>query len=93
MNPHKRYTYNPYRIIAYTTAFILLVALIPLFTHHGKQWTLKDFQTQTLKWETCYDSAECTSFKVPVDYNELKNNLTTTHTFTLQVLRVKATDQ
>ena len=93
MNPHKRYTYNPYRIIAYTTAFILLVALIPIFTHHGKQWTLKDFQTQTLKWETCYDSAECTSFKVPVDYNELKNNLTTTHTFTLQVLRVKATDQ
>ena len=93
MNPHKRYTYNPYRIIAYTTAFILLVALIPILTHHGKQWTLKDFQSQKLNWETCYDSAQCVSFKVPVDYAQLEKNLTTTQTFTLQVLRHKATNQ
>ena len=92
MNPHKRYTYNPYRIIAYTTAFILLVSLIPILTHQSKQWTLKGFQSQKLNWESCYDSAQCTSFKVPVDYAQLEKNLTTTQTFTLQVLRHRATN-
>ena len=53
-----------------------------------KNWTLKEFQNQELKWENCYGNFECSTLLVPVDYDKI-----TTDSFHLKVIRFKATDQ
>ena len=45
-------------------------------------WTLANYQAQTLRWSSCENGFECTSFKVPVDYNHLDGN-----SFTIQAIR------
>ena len=49
--------------------------------------SLSDYQRQVLHWSSCYDVFECSSIKVPIDYSDM-----TTGSFTLQVLRHRATD-
>ena len=53
-----------------------------------KSWTLDKFNSQRLDWKECYGGFECSSFKVPVDYEKISNE-----TFTLKVLRHSASDK
>jgi len=49
---------------------------------------LKEFQTQSLNWKDCGDGLQCTTFKVPMNYDAIDKNI-----FTLSVVRHAATDQ
>ncbi len=49
---------------------------------------LTQFQTQTLNWKSCGSDLQCTTFKVPMDYNAIDKN-----TFTLYVTRHLASDK
>lgn len=51
-------------------------------------WTLDKFNSQKLDWQDCYDGFECSTFKVPVDYEKISKQ-----TFTLKVLRHSASDK
>ena len=53
-----------------------------------KNWTLKEFQNQELKWQNCYENFQCSTLLVPVDYNKITSDV-----FHLKVIRYKATDQ
>ena len=50
--------------------------------------TLQDFQSQTIKWRTCFDTLKCTDVLVPIDYANLKVG-----TFKIAVLKHEATNQ
>ena len=50
--------------------------------------TLATFQTQKLAWKSCGKGLQCTTFKVPMDYEAIDKN-----TFTLSVIRHLATDK
>ena len=72
----------------------LSVLLFSIFTQGSSastpavsSWTLQKFDSQTLNWTPCNDGFECSSFKVPVDYNNLNGQ-----TFTLQVIKHDAND-
>ncbi len=69
---------------------VILVAssLSYLKIKSDKSWTLDKFNSQKLEWKDCYGGFECTSFKVPVDYEKISKN-----TFTLKVLRHSASDE
>ena len=67
--------------------FTLGIAFL-ILNNESDTWTLKDYKTQELTWEDCYDGYECSSFKVPVDYEKVDDN-----SFTLRVLRHSALDQ
>ena len=54
----------------------------------SETWTLEDYKSQEIKWRDCYDGYQCTSFKVPVDYEKVDNQ-----SFSLKVLRHSALDQ
>ena len=86
---------HPFRIIIYTATFLIFVALIPTITTKlNTSWDLAKFQSQKLNWKTCQDgTVQCATFKVPVDYSTIENHQSTKNTFTLFVLRHKATDQ
>ncbi len=68
--------------------FVLAGSVVGYRVLTNPGWSLKKFQTQPLNWSSCYGNFDCTSFKVPVDYNAIDDR-----TFTLQVLRHKAIDQ
>ena len=51
-------------------------------------WTMAKFNSQKIKWESCYDAFQCGSFQVPIDYENLKLG-----TFKLQALRHPASDK
>jgi len=53
-----------------------------------KNWTLKEFQNQELKWQNCYGNFGCSTLLVPVDYDKITGDI-----FHLKVIRFKATDQ
>ena len=67
--------------------FTLGIAFL-ILNNESDTWTLKDYKTQELTWEDCYDGYECSSFKVPVDYEKVDGQ-----SFTLRVLRHSALDQ
>jgi len=73
---------------------ILLVAVLVVSSFSylkitsDKIWTLDKFNSQKLDWQDCYGGFECSSFKVPVDYEKISKN-----TFTLKVLRHNASDR
>lgn len=67
---------------------VLLASTMAIRSAINPKWNLAKFQNQELRWSSCYGGFECTSFKVPIDYNNLNGGV-----FTLQVLRRKATDQ
>lgn len=62
--------------------------VIQLTNNDSKVWTIKDYKSQELNWRECYDGFECSSFKVPVDYEKIDNQ-----SFTLRALRHSALDQ
>ena len=68
-------------VFTFGIAFLIL-------NNESDTWTLKDYKTQELTWEDCYDGYECSSFKVPVDYEKVDGQ-----SFTLRVLRHSALDQ
>jgi len=53
-----------------------------------KNWTLKEFQNQELKWQNCYGNFECSTLLVPVDYDKITGDI-----FHLKVIKYKATNQ
>jgi pimeloyl-ACP methyl ester carboxylesterase len=50
--------------------------------------TLQDFQSQKIKWRTCYDSMLCTYVLVPIDYENIKLG-----TFKISVLKHEASNK
>lgn len=78
-----------YRPILLASAILFALGLaVLLLNKDSNTWNLEDYKSQELKWRDCYDGYECTSFKVPVDYEKVDN-----HSFTLQVLRHNALNQ
>ena len=73
---------------------ISLVLLFPLFltscssTPTQPFTTIQDFQSQQLKWKTCYEDFKCAELLVPIDYTDFK-----TGTFKLALLRYTANEQ
>jgi pimeloyl-ACP methyl ester carboxylesterase len=59
-----------------------------ILSKDSETWTLEDYKSQELNWRDCYDGYQCTSYKVPVDYEKVDNQ-----SFTLEVLRHNALDQ
>ncbi len=59
---------------------MLTTSLAP--TQGAQPWTLVSYQSQTLQWTPCDSGFECTSFKVPVDYNHIDGN-----SFTIQAIK------
>jgi pimeloyl-ACP methyl ester carboxylesterase len=74
-------------LLALATVFALGIA-VQLTNNGSKTWTLEDYKSQELNWRECYDGFECSSFKVPVDYENINNQ-----SFTLKVLRHNALDK
>jgi len=50
--------------------------------------TLQDFQTQPIKWRTCFDTLQCTDVLVPIDYTNIKQG-----TFKISVLKHPASNK
>jgi pimeloyl-ACP methyl ester carboxylesterase len=50
--------------------------------------TLQDFQNQSIKWRTCYDSYKCADVLVPIDYANIKLG-----TFKIAVLKYEASNK
>jgi len=76
------------KITASAVVIVLLFFGISTFqSNHPSFKSLADYQNQSLHWSSCYDAFECSSIKVPIDYNNIATGL-----FTLQVLRHRATD-
>jgi len=50
--------------------------------------TLQDFQSQKIKWRTCYDSYKCADVLVPIDYSNIKLG-----TFKIAVLKYEASNK
>ena len=75
-------------------SLLIIIAILvsfPIYSNINKiakNWTLKEFQSQELKWQNCYRNFECSILLVPVDYDKI-----TTNVFHLKVIRYKATDQ
>ncbi|MDA0259624.1 MAG: alpha/beta hydrolase [Actinobacteria bacterium] len=68
--------------------FFAIGVVIQLTNNDSKVWTIKDYKSQELNWRDCYDGFECSSFKVPIDYEKIDNQ-----NFTLRALRHNALDQ
>jgi pimeloyl-ACP methyl ester carboxylesterase len=75
-----------------SAVLISLVLIAGLFIGIKKSfapnWSLNKYQRQSLVWSSCYDSYQCATLKVPVNYEKIDKKF-----FTLQVLRHRATDQ
>lgn len=80
--------------LKYKSVLLGLVAIIALSSaaivtnNKSKAWGLKDYNSQELNWEDCYGEFECSSFKVPIDYDNMDDK-----NFVLQVLKHSALDQ
>lgn len=78
-----------YKLILLATAIVVALGIsVQLANNNSKAWTLEDYKSQELNWQQCYNSFECSSFKVPVDYEKIDDQ-----SFTLKVLRHNASDQ
>jgi len=76
------------KLITLSIIAILIIAGALFKLQNSGSWTLKEFNTQVLRWENCYGDFECSTFRVPVDYKKIGDK-----TFTLKVLRHNAVDQ
>ena len=63
-------------------------ALIIIKNMNSQAWDLNDYNSQKLDWQNCYGEFQCSSFKVPVDYDDMSKE-----NFVLKVLRHNALDQ
>ena len=76
------------KVIASGIAIVLVFYGISAYkSTHPTFKSLSNYQRQVLHWSSCYDVFECSSIKIPIDYSDM-----TTGSFTLQVLRHRATD-
>jgi pimeloyl-ACP methyl ester carboxylesterase len=78
--------------LTYTGVFLvigaLVLSLVGYTTSHSEHFNkLSDYYKQELNWSRCYENFDCTTLKVPIDYNEIK-----TGTFDISVLRYNAQD-
>jgi pimeloyl-ACP methyl ester carboxylesterase len=74
-------------------AILLVVALVSFFIYHdiskpGLYSSLDDYYSQSAKWDTCYDTFECLTYDVPIDYSDLNVG-----TFQISALRYPAQDR
>ena len=76
-------------VIAIITCLaVLLSGTIAIRIYKTQNYSPSYFKAQKLNWIACNGNYECTSFKVPVDYARIDNQV-----FTLQVIRHRATDK
>jgi len=72
--------------LKYKSALLGLVVIISIgaaviiANNNFQVWGLKDYNSQKLDWQDCYGEFQCSSFKVPVDYENMDNE-----NFVLQV--------
>ncbi|MTA24974.1 MAG: alpha/beta fold hydrolase, partial [Actinobacteria bacterium] len=76
------------KVLALFLVVVLVVIGSLIKQTNLRSWTLKEFNSQELRWQDCYGDFQCSTFKVPVDYENIDNK-----TFTLSVLRHRAVDQ
>ena len=75
-------------------SLLIIIAVLVSFPIYSnlrgipKNWTLKEFQNQKLKWQNCYGNFECSTLLAPVDYDKITSDV-----FHLKVIKFKATDQ
>ena len=67
---------------------IALSAVVVINNTDSKAWGLKEYNSQILDWQNCYGEFQCSSFKVPIDYENIDNK-----NFVLKVLKHSALDQ
>jgi len=67
---------------------ISIVVAVIITNNNSQAWGLKDYNSQKLDWQDCYGDFQCSSFKVPIDYENMDNE-----NFVLQVLKHSALDQ
>ena len=67
---------------------IALSAVVVINNTDSKAWGLKEYNSQILDWQDCYGEFQCSSFKVPIDYENIDNE-----NFVLKVLKHSALDQ
>ncbi len=67
---------------------ISLGAAVVITNNNSKGWGLKDYNAQELDWQDCYGEFQCSSFKVPIDYENMGEK-----NFVLKVLKHSAADQ
>jgi len=77
----------------FLSLLVIIVVLLsfPIYSNLSnspKNWTLKEFQNQELKWRNCYRNFECSTLLAPVNYDKNTGDV-----FHLKVIRFKATDQ
>ncbi len=77
----------------FLSLLVIVVVLLsfPIYSNLSnspKNWTLKEFQNQELKWRNCYGNFECSTLLAPVNYD--KN---TGEVFHLKVIKYNGTDQ
>ena len=72
--------------LAALLGLVLLVSALFFITNRSSApWSLKKYYSQKLNWSNCYQRFECASFKVPIDYKNLKLGQ-----FKLQVIKSAA---
>jgi len=76
------------RLISTFAISALLLAGCVQETKPVKLETLENFQSQSIKWRTCFDTLKCTDVLVPIDYSNIKLG-----TFKIAVLKHEATNQ
>jgi len=80
------------RIIRYAAVFAIVLLVVSSLLLRPQQSkppvTMEDYQSQELKWSSCYGDFQCATLLVPIDYKELGKGR-----FTIQVLRFSARNQ
>jgi pimeloyl-ACP methyl ester carboxylesterase len=81
------------RVKKQTLVILLVLSLLfSIFVIINKKsdqtWNISKYNSQIIKWESCYESFECGSFKVPINYEAMASG-----SFTLQLIRRSATDK
>jgi pimeloyl-ACP methyl ester carboxylesterase len=67
---------------------ISIVVAVIITNNNSKVWGLNDYNSQKLDWQDCYGEFQCSSFKVPIDYDNMNDK-----NFILQVLKHNALDE
>ncbi len=61
-----------YKPILITLAIVFALGIAFQITNNeSRTWTLEDYKSQGLDWRDCYDGYECSSFRVPIDYENI----------------------
>ena len=78
-----------YKSVLLGLVVIFSVSAAVLITNNSTQsWGIKDYNSQKLDWQDCYGEFQCSSFKVPVDYDNMDEKY-----FVLKVLKHSALEE